>query len=74
MITRKVFVLRTPDGAMMSDIDKTTFNTREAITWVSEEAAVLGVQRCKGKLRDDLRLEQIELPFPAPIPARYLSL
>ena len=74
MTTRKVFVLRTPDGAMVSDIDKTTFNAYEAITWVSEDAALAGVHRCKGKLRDDLRLEQIELPFPSQIPARYLSL
>lgn len=74
MTTRKVFVLRTPDGAMLSDVNKTTYNACEAITWVSEDAALAGVDRCKGKLRADLKLEQIELPFPSPIPARYLSL
>lgn len=73
MATRKVFVLTTPDGWMISDINKKTMNANEAITWVSEDAAIAGYKRAQHKLPKDLRLEQIALPFPSQMPARYLS-
>lgn len=63
MVMRKLYVLTTPDNKLISDFNKTTTDVSEAVSWVSEEAALAAIERSRPLLRTDLKLTQIEVPF-----------